>query len=171
MADIGRITQAMIEFYAGDPRRIHHFLKVYGFAKAIGELEGLDGNTQDILEAAALCHDIGIKISEQKYQSSAGPYQQIEGPPEAERLLRALGCGEALIGRVCWLIARHHTYDNIEGLGYQILIEADFLVNSFEQNLPAASIRNFRDKIFKTAAGTRFINLMYRLGDGKEAAK
>ena len=39
---IGQIINAMIAYYAGDVRRINHFLKVYGFAKAIGEMEGLD---------------------------------------------------------------------------------------------------------------------------------
>lgn len=81
---IGQIINAMIAYYTGDVRRINHFLKVYGFAKAIGEMEGLDESTQKILEIAALSHDIGIKNSEKKYNSSAGNYQQIEGPPEAK---------------------------------------------------------------------------------------
>ena len=31
--------------------------------------------------------------------------------------------------RVAYLIGHHHTYDKIEGMDYQILVEADFLVN------------------------------------------
>jgi hypothetical protein len=54
MISIGQVINAMIGYYAGDVRRINHFLKVYGFAKAIGELEGLDESTQEILEIAAL---------------------------------------------------------------------------------------------------------------------
>ena len=64
---IGQIINAMIAYYAGDVRRINHFLKVYGFAKAIGEMEGLDESTE-IIEIAALTHDIGIKNSEKKVQ-------------------------------------------------------------------------------------------------------
>ena len=45
--------------------------------KSIGELEALDKNTQYVLEVAAIMHDIGIKISEEKYNSSAGNYQEI----------------------------------------------------------------------------------------------
>src|SRR5574344_1295351 len=142
MNHIGQVIKAMIAYYAGDVRRINHFLKVYGFAKAIGEMEGLDESTQEILEIAALTHDIGIKNSEKKYSSSAGNYQQIEGPPEAKTLLANLGVESNVIDRVCWLIAHHHTYTDIHGIDYQILVEADFLVNAFEDNMPDASIES-----------------------------
>jgi hypothetical protein len=29
---IARVQSAMIAYFSGDPRRIHHFLKVYSFA-------------------------------------------------------------------------------------------------------------------------------------------
>ena len=73
--DINKVTTAMIDYYQGDSKRIQHFLKVHAYAKLIGEQEGLDKET---LEVAALTHDIGIKGSEQKYNSSAGKYQEIE---------------------------------------------------------------------------------------------
>ena len=61
MTDISRLIAAMSEYEAGCPRRIHHFLKVYAFAKAIGEQEGLPPETQRILEGAAVVHDAGIR--------------------------------------------------------------------------------------------------------------
>ena len=81
------VATEMIKYYAGDKKRINHFIKVHGYAKAIGEAEGLDERTMLILETAAYVHDIGIKISEEKYNSSAGKYQEIEGPPIAEEML------------------------------------------------------------------------------------
>ena len=162
MNHIGQVINAMIAYYAGDVRRINHFLKVYGFAKAIGEMEGLDESTQEILEIAALTHDIGIKNSEKKYSSSAGNYQQIEGPPEAKTLLANLGVESNFIDRVCWLIAHHHTYTDIHGIDYQILVEADFLVNAFEDNMPDASIESFMTKVFMTETGTEFLKKMYK---------
>lgn len=81
MNKIGNVIQAMINYYAGDIKRINHFIKVYGFAKTIGEKEQIDKDKQEILEIAAVTHDIGIKISEKKYNSSAGSHQQTEGPP------------------------------------------------------------------------------------------
>lgn len=151
----------MIIYYTGDVRRINHLLKVYGFAKTIGEMESLDENTQDILEIAAVTHDIGIKNSEKKYNSSAGNYQQIEGPPEAKRLLEDLDIDLAVIDRVCWLIAHHHTYKDVYGVDYQILIEADFLVNAFEDNLPVDSIRKFQNNNFKTESGKKLLHTCF----------
>ena len=60
--DINKVTTAMIDYYQGQPKRIQHFLKVHAYAKLIGEQEGLDKEILDILEVAALTHDIGIKI-------------------------------------------------------------------------------------------------------------
>lgn len=57
------------------------------------------------------------------------------GPDEAEKLLNKLGVDEKIIERVCFLVGHHHTYNMIDGLDYQILVEADFLVNAYEDNL------------------------------------
>ena len=161
MVSIGQVINAMIEYYAGDVRRVNHFLKVYGFAKAIGEAEGLADGTQQILEIAALTHDIGIKNSEKKYNSSAGNYQQIEGPPEAKKLLEELDVDEAVIDRVCWLITHHHIYTDIQGIDYQILVETDFLVNAYEDNMSIEAVNNVRDKVFKTKSGNKLLNKLY----------
>lgn len=164
MEHIGALIREMIAYDAGDPRRVHHFLKVYGFAKTIGELEGLDPSTQYILEIAALTHDIGIRNSERKYGSAAGNHQELEGPPEAERMLETLGVDPAVIRRVCWLIGHHHTYSNITGMDYQILVEADFLVNALEGNLSTEAVRGMERTLFKTASGSLFLHQQY-LGD------
>ncbi len=157
----GSIIDAMISYNAGDPRRVNHLLKVYSFAKGIGEQEGLDQRTQEILEIAALTHDIGIRISEQKYGNCSGEHQQIEGPPEAERLLSGLGVEQSIIERVCWLIAHHHTYTDIQGLDYQILVEADFLVNAYEDEMNIESIDSVKRKLFRTKTGLKFVDLLY----------
>lgn len=156
-----KLIKSMIDYYSGDPKRINHFIKVYGFAKSIGELQGLDKKTQDILEIAAITHDIGIKNSEQKYNSSSGHYQQLEGPPEALKLLQSLCFDEDIISRVCYLIAHHHTYDNIIGEDYRILVEADFIVNAYEDKLSLSAIKSAEEKIFKTENGKAFLNSIF----------
>ena len=70
---------------------------------------------------------------------------------------------EAEVERICYLIAHHHTYDNVEGLDYRILLEADFLVNAMEEDLDKAAIISFRDKVFETATGLHLINTMFGL--------
>jgi len=155
------IINEMISYYAKDPRRVNHFLKVYSFAKSIGDLEKLNKETQDVLEVAAIMHDIGIKISEEKYNSSAGNYQEIEGPPVAREMLSKFEFQKKFIDRVCYLIGHHHTYSKIDGIDYQILIEADFLVNIYEDEIKEAQIKSIKEKYFKTKAGTEFLINLY----------
>jgi HD superfamily phosphodiesterase len=157
MKMIGSVINLMIEYYAGDIKRINHFIKVYGFAKAIGEMEHLEESIQEILEVAAVVHDIGIKISEEKYHSSAGNYQEIEGPTIAEKMLNNLGYDKTVVERVCYLIAHHHTYKDMDGLDYQILVEADFLVNLYEDNASESGIQSAKANIFRTKTGIIFL--------------
>lgn len=159
--DLNKLTLEMIDYYKEDPKRIQHFLKVHAYAKLIGEEENLDQETQEVLEVAALTHDIGIKVSEQKYNSSAGKYQEIEGPQVAKEMLDKLQYDQKKIERVCYLIGHHHTYDQIDGIDYQILVEADFLVNLEEEHSNRETITSVRDKIFKTKTGILLINKIF----------
>lgn len=157
-----KLIAAMTAYDAGDPRRIQHFLKVHDLAAAIGTLEGLDEDTLFVLETAAILHDIGIHVSERKYGSCNGKLQEQEGPAEARRLLeQAGGYTPAQVERVCWLIGHHHTYDAIDGADYQILVEADFLVNLYEDGLSADAARRVRDRIFRTQSGRQLLEAMF----------
>lgn len=156
-----QLISSMIAYYSGDPKRVQHFLKVYQFAKTIGELEKIDKATQEVLEVAAIVHDIGIKTSEEKYGSSCGSYQELEGPAVATPMLEALGYPDNVIERVCYLIGHHHTYINIDREDYQILVEADFLVNIYEDALPAHSIQTIYRKIFRTETGKLIFRQLY----------
>ena len=127
-------------------------------------MEGLDREIQDILELAAVMHDIGIKISLEKYNSSIGFYQEKEGPAKARQLMELHGIEEKKIDRVCYLIGKHHTYTNIDGMDYQILVEADFLVNIHEGKMAKDIIRSLRENIFKTKSGIEILDLMFNLG-------
>ena len=158
---IRQLTDAMIAYDAGDPMRIHHFLKVHTFARLIGLTEGLDSHTQSVLEAAALVHDIGIHPAEAKYGSSAGKYQEELGPAEAESLLARLDWPETDIRRISFLVGHHHTYTDIDGLDYQILVEADFLVNLYEDALSSEAQRHAYETIFKTESGKKLCRELY----------
>ncbi len=154
----------MTEFNAGDPKRIQHFIKVYEFAHVIGVKEGLPPAEQRVLDIASIMHDIGIRPSEEKYGRCDGKLQEQEGPAYARRMLAEFPEVTANeIERVCYLIAHHHTYENIEGLDYRALLEADFLVNAMEDNLKKEAIINFRDKVFETKTGLHLINTMFGL--------
>ena len=153
----GSAVGAMIDYLHGNLHEVEHLLKVYGYAKAIGELEGLDPRTQRTLEIAAVVHDIGIPRAIEKYGSDAGPYQEELGPAEARRLLENIGCDEALIDRVCVLVGRHHTYTDVDGLDCRILLEADYLVNAAFNHHGEKAILAAKESFFRTQAGIRFL--------------
>ncbi len=158
---ITALTQRMFKYFAGDPKRCQHFLKVHALARYIGRMEKLDQDTLFILEAAALVHDCGIKPGEAKYGRNDGKIQEEEGPAAAEKLL--FGFSREHVKRILFLVGHHHTYDNIEGADYRILVEADFLVNFYEDNLPKEKIAEAVKNIFQTAAAINLAKEMYAL--------
>lgn len=152
----------MVKFDCGDPKRIQHFTKVYEYAHTIGVLEKLDAETLKILEIASIMHDIGIRPSEEKYGHCDGKLQEQEGPAYAHEMMKSfpeISPEEA--ERVCFLIGHHHTYTGVDGLDWQILLEADFLVNAYEDGLSKESIKTFREKVFRTKTGISLLDIMY----------
>ena len=158
---INKLHLAMIELYQGDSKRIQHFCKVHSYAKLIGETENINKDTLFVLEAAALTHDIGIHICEEKYGACNGKLQEEGGPLIAEKLLTDMGFRNEVIERVIYLIAHHHTYTDIDGIDYQILVEADFLVNMHEDELSREAIETAYHKIFRTKTGKKLCKEMF----------
>lgn len=154
----------MIEYYEGDPRRIQHLVKVHSFARIIGVREGLDEVSLFILEAAAYTHDIGIKPAEEKYGRCDGKLQEQEGPIVAQSMLSDIGIENYMIDRICYLIGHHHTYDQMDGLDYQILVEADFLVNIYEEKMDSHAAGKAYEQIFRTENGKDIFARMYADG-------
>ena len=145
---LNKLHMAMIELYKGDSRRIQHFCKVHSYARLIAQMENVDYKTLFIIETAALTHDIGIHTCEEKYGECGGRLQEKEGSALAKELLKRLGFETDISERVQYLIAHHHTYSNIDGIDYQILVEADFLVNMYED-----AVLKAYNNIFKTKYG------------------
>lgn len=161
MITINSLLEEMISYYGGDPKRIQHFTKVYLYSKLIGEEEHLDEKTQYTLEIASIVHDIGIKPAEEKYGKCNGKLQEQEGPIVARDMLARLGLEPDILERVLYLIGHHHTYTNIDGLDYQILVEADFLVNLFEDDFDQKTAMTTYRNIFRTETGKRLLLTMY----------
>ena len=163
MMTIAQIMEKMIAFSEGNIHDITHLSCVWTYAKTIGELEGLDAETQLILEVAAITHDIACPLCRKKYGNTNGSYQEREGDPLVRAFLADTGMTAAQIDRVAYLVGHHHTYTNINGMDYQILVEADFLVNLYEDSVPKAAAQNALDKIFKTQTGKTICKEMFVL--------
>nr|WP_319776390.1 HD domain-containing protein [uncultured Sphaerochaeta sp.] len=160
---IALLHEQMFSYERGSSERIAHLSKVHAYTRTIGLLEGLDEETLTTLEAAALVHDIGIKVSLEKYGSSRGALQEKEGPPLARTLLTRLSFPASIIERVAFLVGHHHTYTNIEGIDYQILVESDFLVNLQEKKTGIEAISKVYEEIFKTKTGKQLCGEMFGL--------
>ena len=158
---VSAAIQRMIGFYRGNCHDINHFLKVWAMAKTIGELEGLDRHTQEVLELAAVIHDIACPLCRKKYGDTDGKHQELESPPLVEAFFAELPVDRADVARISWLAAHHHTYTDIGGVDHQILLEADYLVNADEHGDSRSAVENFRRRIFRTAAGTQLLNSIY----------
>lgn len=158
------LMRAMIKYDGGDVPRIQHFVKVHDFARMIGEAEDVGSEQLFILEAAAILHDVGIHAAEAKYGNSHGKHQEELGPAEAKKVLAEVGgFTEQQTERICWLVAHHHTYTNVTSQDHRILLEADFLVNSFEDNLSKEAIASFRENVFRSPSAIYMLNMMWNL--------
>lgn len=163
MHSISEMIKGMIAFYNGNLHDINHFIKVWTYAKIIGESEQLDKETQFILEAAAVVHDISCPLCRKKYGNADGKHQEEESPALVCDFLKDTGMSAAQIDRVVYLVSHHHTLDHIEGRDYQILIEADYIVNADESHYSAENIRNFDNRYFKTQAGHSLLHSVFQL--------
>ena len=90
----------MSSYDRGSPWRIQHFLKVQSFAKTIAVFEHLDEKTLFITEAAAIVHDIGIRLCLEKYGDGNGKLQEKEGPSIVRTFLADSGMTEAQVERI-----------------------------------------------------------------------
>jgi len=151
----------MIQYFGQDVRRINHALKVYGFAGCIARGENMIAQEVFVVELAAILHDIGIKQAEKKYNSSSGHYQEVEGPAIARNILSGTDLDNEIIERVCFIIGHHHSYQKIDGPDFQVLVEADFLVNICEDSMEKHSVERIRKQYFKTHTGISMIESMY----------
>ena len=158
---LDRLTMAMVEYYAGNPKRIHHFLKVHEIARLIASNEDLDNKTRLIIEAAAVVHDVGIKIGEKLYGECTGKQQEQLGAPMAKRMLAEAGFPADVIERVGYLVGHHHTYTDIDGVDLQILIESDILVNLYENGDPIDAVMAAYNNMFKTESGRLLCRQMF----------
>lgn len=164
---LNKLFMEMIRYYGGNAQQIQHFVKVHAFAKLIGEMEQVEEETLKILEAAAYVHDIGIKVAESRYGSCNGKLQEQEGPAVAKEMLERLGFEEHFTERVCYLVGHHHTYTEIDGIDYQILVEADFLVNLYEGDSDRGAVKSAYEGIFQTRSGKLLCRTMF---GGEDAA-
>ena len=160
---VSQMMEKMIAYSDGNIHDIDHLIRVWTYAKTIGELEGLDASTQYILEVAAITHDIACPLCREKYGSTNGKHQEEEGALMVRAFLSDSGMLPEQIDRVSYLVGHHHTFSGIDGLDYQILIEADYIANATENGYSQDNATNFINRIMKTESGIRIAKAVFCL--------
>ncbi|MDD5108459.1 MAG: HD domain-containing protein [Candidatus Omnitrophica bacterium] len=152
-----RLLEELREYFGTDIKRINHARKVLDYAEELLRKEGGDWN---IVVPCAILHDVGIKIAEQKYGLNSGHLQEKEGPLAARKILLKLGFKKDEIEEICQIIRYHHSPGKIDSLNFNLILDADLLVN-----LSEIKERNKLEKIinnnFKTKTAREIAKKVY----------
>ncbi|MCE5285614.1 MAG: HD domain-containing protein [Pelosinus sp.] len=151
------------QYFGVDQRRINHALKVLKAAEAIMAGEDIIDARSRIITIAAILHDIGIKNAEAKYHSSAGTYQELEGPPVAREIMLRRSESTEVVERVTYIVGGHHTPSKNDGLDFQVIWEADWFVNIEEDGLfhDKNKVQQIIAKNFATMTGKQMAQNQY----------
>jgi hypothetical protein len=76
-------------------------------------------------------------------------------------MLSDLKISKEIIKRVCFIIGNHHSYTKINDIDFQIVVEADLMVNIFEDNMNKEAIKNINNSLFITESGKKLIKTIY----------
>jgi len=155
-----RIAYEMRKYFGQDMKRVNHALKVSQYAEEILKIEG--GHPLVVLGAAYL-HDMGIKKVEEKKGTASDEDQEREGKAIAEDILIKLNVQRTIVNEVCDIIGHHHHPRKTETLNFQILFEADWLVNMEENGLSRdpEKLGQMIEKNFKTVTGKKIARELF----------
>jgi len=157
------LIEEMKSYFGDKQGLIDHTMAVYGYANQLHKMEGGDPL---IVKAGALYHDIGIPEARRVHGSSAGKYQEIEGPPIARRILNQLIVQPESVDHICRIIANHHTAHDeptVNTIEFQIVWDADGLVNHARRKLGEneEEISWKIEQLFRTPTGKKMAREMF----------
>ena len=158
---VAEVIKKMVEYSKGDLHDINHFMKVYAYAKTIAEGENLSPEQQKLVEVTAVVHDIACPLCRVKYGNANGKHQEEESAALIKEFFADSDLPKEFVDRVSYIVSHHHTITGIDGIDYQILVEADFLVNLAEEQSSRETIESVKGKIFKTKTGIWLINKIF----------
>ena len=161
---VAEVVKKMVEYSKGDLHDINHFMKVYAYAKTIAEGENLSPEQQKLVEVTAVVHDIACPLCRVKYGNANGKHQEEESAALIEEFFAGSDLPREFVDRVSYIVSHHHTITGIDGIDYQIMIEADYLVNADESNFSGNNVRNMLEKYSKQRQENSCFSLCIRRG-------
>ena len=162
-----KLIKELEEYFAKDTKRIEHAQKVMDYAEELLKQEKADWH---IVIPASILHDVWIKVAEKKYGSSAGIYQEKEGPEIARKILLKTGLKKEDIDEICEIIAHHHSPGRINTQNFKVLYDADWLVNLRDEvdTKDKSKLNQIIDKVFLTSTGKELAQKIYLLDEKKD---
>lgn len=157
-----KVREAMEAYFGDDQKRIDHALQVSRNAEEL--LTFIDADPVLTLTSAYL-HDIGIHEAERKHGSSAGNWQELEGPPIARAMLAEVDAEISFIDQVAEIIGNHHTLNGVDSPEFRIIWDADALVN-FAEMLPSKSMEQIESILRKHMVTEPGFRMAHRLFSG-----
>ena len=145
----------------GTPHDDEHFMKVWGYAHAIGMSEGLPERVQLSLEYAAVVHDIACPSLRKETGRCDARLQAERGGAMAVEFFRGSGLPPDLVERIVFLVSHHHTYEGVSGMDWRILIEADCIANAVEQGLALPEAALMYERHFRTRTGRAVMRAVF----------
>lgn len=163
--DIAKTAVAMTDFSEGNLHDIAHLNLVHYYARLIALEEKVDDDLRHTIELAALVHDIGCPLCRKLYGHTQGPYQEKEGAKLTGPFLKKTlpGLSDEKIARIAFIVGHHHSFNAIDGQDFQIVVEADYIVNAYESSYPGENMKFFRDNVFKNPSAVHLLNSMFGL--------
>jgi len=131
----GHLVTSLVAFFEEDVRRITHALDVLYESEKLLESKTLVCD-HDIVIAAALLHDVGIKPSEEKLGYNDGKTQEEYGPPIARVILESLDFPADKTKIVCEIIGNHHSPSRYPYPELELLKTADRVINKRDVPVP-----------------------------------
>ena len=124
------LLYSVLCYEEGHCRRTQHILKVYALAKLFGEQEKISVEDQQILQAAAILHDVAIKYCKEHYNGDASQNNQKQAVSIlVTRFLESANYLPSYVPKIIELVNCHHDYDKPQNKLLQLLMEADLIVN------------------------------------------
>lgn len=157
MSRVNEILIEALKFENGHIRRTQHILKVHSLAKLFAKKLGLDKKALELLEIAAILHDIGIKSCKDKGVNPSLENQLIEVKMILSNFSKKYEISPKEEKEIYFLIENHHNYLDLNNLSHQILIEADLIINIFEKN--KEGIEGYRE-YFRTDIGREILDTL-----------
>jgi response regulator RpfG family c-di-GMP phosphodiesterase len=163
-SNLEAVIKAMETVFESAPYGIDHTMNVLNNARQIIREEKINSQSAHIVELSAVLHDIGALEAMRKHGSMEGHLQELEGVPVAKEILQRQNYEQSVIDRVCYIVGNHHTPENIDGMDFRILWEADLIENMQVMDCikDKEKLKQFISENFKTQAGKALASNKYK---------